>query len=153
MQSCYFCDDVRYHKDGFYVCVCCSFVLPIQEYEWGECGICCEDSTLLILPCEHKLCLQCCKTIYFGIATTERPVHRKELGFGPSWPNFDDDRKYEAFRERGKSRPDWMNTEEFLTYETALLKHESECEIAEKEWQKYQDNKFKGNGTCPFCVK
>jgi hypothetical protein len=133
------------------------------------CGVCFEESSLLSLPC---------KIIYFDIATTERPIHWRELTY-PNWPfELDDDNdndperikynEYEEFRLQWFNmdnsyeklikirnnllsiRPDWMNTDEFLNYENEELKYSSQCARLDKEWDEYV-NKFKGNETCPFC--
>jgi hypothetical protein len=188
-KPCYFCDELGWYPgtclenyNGFYVCHSCrNCVLRINysHQENGICGVCFEESTLLTLPCKHRLCLQCCKIIYFGIATTERPIHWREFGLGPDWPfELDDDNndperikynEYEEFRMQWFNmdncyekliqirnnllsiRPDWMNTDEFLNYENEELKYSSQCDRLEKLWDEYECNKFKGNETCPFC--
>lgn len=184
LKPCYFCDVLDWYPGAFliqfddiYVCYgCYSFRLCINydNQENDICGVCFEDTTLVTLPCSHKLCLQCCKIIYFGIATTEKPIDVKEMGIEPTflyevkhehvkydeyqkfrtqW--FDMDDSYEKIIEIRNSllskRPDWMNTDTFLKYENELLKYHSECTKLEKEWEKYEYDKFKGNGTCPFC--
>jgi len=189
-KPCYFCDDLGWYPgtclmnfDGIYVCHdCYAFTLPIDfsDQVQGECGVCSEKSILLTLPCKHKVCLACCKTIYFGIATTEKPIHWRELEPGPDWPfELDDDNdddperikynEYEDFRslwfdanDRYETvielrnnlfslRPTWMNTYAFLKYENEELKYSCDCAIAEKAWEEYVDHKFKGTGMCPFC--
>ena len=190
-KPCYFCDDLGWYPgtclqyfDGFYVCHdCYSFTLPIDygHQEQDECDVCFEDTTLLTLPCNHRLCLPCCKTIYFGIATTEKPIHWRELGNGPDWPFeldddndddperikydeyqefrslwFDTDNSYETLIEIRNNlfslRPTWMNTYTFLKYENEDLKYSCECARAEKAWDEYNYQKFKGNGSCPLCM-
>lgn len=177
-QSCYFCDEPQWYPgtcleyySGVFVCYCCrTYELPIDysEQETALCQVCFEEKTLLTLPCYHKLCLHCCKTIYFGIATTPKPMHWREIE-GPDWPLSDE--KYEEYEEFNKKwftfddydtlidirnkvmyiRPDWMNTISFIEYENEELYYHSECVKAEKAWEEYNDNKFKGNGCCPFC--
>jgi len=180
-QPCYFCDEPSnclLYYNGFYVCYCCrTFELPIDynEQETGVCEVCFENATLLTLPCYHKLCLHCCKTIYFGIATTPKPLNWREIE-GPDWPFvldenderikydeyqefhtqwFDMENSYETLIEIRNNllsiRPDWMNTDTFLQYEKEELYYHCECVKAEKAWNEYNDNKFKGNGSCPFC--
>ena len=185
-QPCYFCDDLGWYPGtcleyyGFYVCFHCRNFSELHvDYsiqEQGECGICFENTTLLTLPCNHKLCLQCCKMNYFGIATTERPVHWRELN-SPIWPKeFDDPEsvhyeEYEAFRTEWFNmdnsyeklirirnnllsiRPDWMNTETFLKYEDESLKYDKESGRLEKEWDEYEENKRIGCQECPFCYE
>ena len=50
----------------------------------NELCVLCNDTTLgMELPhCNHRLCLNCIKTIYFGSSTQKRPQHWGEL----SWP-------------------------------------------------------------------
>ena len=187
-QPCYFCDEPGWYPgtclqyfDGFYVCHdCYTFKLPIDfsDQVHGLCGVCFDEKTLLTLPCYHKLCLQCTKAIYFGIATTPKLIHWRELE-GPDWPFvLDDDNdndperiKYDEYQEFHTQwftidnyeklirirnnllsiRPDWMNTDTFLQYENEQLYYHSECDKAEKAWDEYNDNKFIGNKCCPFC--
>ena len=187
-QPCYFCDEPGWYPgtclvyySGIYVCYGCrTFELPIdyEEQETGICGVCFDEKTLLTLPCYHKLCLQCTKAIYFGIATTSTPMNWRELE-GPDWPFvLDDDNdndperiKYDEYQEFHTQwftidnyeklirirnnllsiRPDWMNTDTFLQYENEQLYYHSECDKAEKAWDEYNDNKFRGNKCCPFC--
>jgi hypothetical protein len=152
--------------NGLYVCIHSRLFLKANFNQIiGECGICFEHTRLLTLPCQHTLCLSCCKIIYFGIATTEKPIHWKEIST-PEWIHdedklneyemfklkwFDSDETYEtSIKRRNKlcsQRPEWMNTPDFLNYENELLHYEKVV----KEWKEYQKNKFKGNGKCPFC--
>ena len=55
-------------------------------------------------------------------------------------------------------REEWMNTEKFINYENKLFESEiesyiesEEIEKTEKEWNKYNENKIRGNGICPLC--
>ena len=179
-QPCYFCDEPGWYPgtclqyfDGFYVCHdCYTFSLPIDfsDQAHGVCGVCFEEKTLLTLPCYHKLCLHFTKTIYFGIATP-KPIHWREIE-GPDWPFELDDIKYDEYQEFHTQwfdmensyetlivirnnllsiRPDWMNTDTFIEYENEEVYYHSECVKAEKAWDEYNYNKFKGNGCCPFC--
>lgn len=190
---CYFCDEPYPHPSSFitnyyekWVCFRCEdFGLPINYniQENGECPICFEDNILIKLPrCIHKVCFGCCKTIYFGSTTNERPVHWTELTHDRSrWAyefNDDDENdpvriKYEEYEEfeikhidyfkynydelitiRNSlitERPEWMNTEEFINYENGQFRYYTDCEMLEKEWENYNENKIKGNGSCPFC--
>ena len=182
-MECYFCDEFGWYPGtcveyyGFYVCFGCRYTLRVNytHQEEGECGICFENTRLLTLPCNHKLCLQCCKMNYFGISTTKRPVHWREL-HSPIWPKEFDDldsgryEEYEAFRtqwlnidsyeELIKSRnhlvsirPEWMNTKSFLKYEDETFVYEMECRRLEKEWEEYEENKYIGCQECPFCYE
>jgi hypothetical protein len=155
--------------------------LPINynERENGECCICFEETTLFKLPtCNHKLCVKCCKTIYFGSTTNERPIHWREMIEQPDWPyesneNDSEEMKYDEYIEFETKyfdieknsynelitirnsliaeRPDWMNTENFINYENISFQYHTEFVKLDKEWEEYNKNKTKGNGTCPLC--
>jgi hypothetical protein len=173
-MTCTFCDEVggltlRNHHD-LYSCYSCRyrFRIDFNEQIQGECGICFENATLLTLPCDHKLCVKCCKVIFYGIATIPRPVHWRELPF-PYWEDMDTikyreykkirlkwldtNEPYETVLQRRdalcSTRPSWMNTEAFLEYENNLL----QVICSQKEWEEYEVQKFKGNGSCPYCKR
>jgi len=48
-------------------------------------------------------------------------------------------------------RPHWMNTEKFINYENISFRYHTEFVKLDKEWEEYNKNKTKGNGTCPLC--
>ena len=98
-QICYFCDEVYPHPscfitnyDDLWICDSCdNFTLPINYSncrENGDCCVCLEENPLVNLPtCRHKVCLKCCKTIYFGSTTDVRPLHWREMDNKfPDWP-------------------------------------------------------------------
>ena len=94
---CTFCDDVgslslRTHHDVV-SCYTCRyrFRIDFDEQIQGECKVCFENTSLLTLPCNHTLCTRCVKIIYYGIPTTPRPVHWRELPF-PSWEYMDNEK-------------------------------------------------------------
>ena len=103
-QICYFCD-VTYPQpscfisnyNNLWICDNCDdFTLPINyrnSRENGECCVCLEENPLVKLPtCSHKVCLKCCKTIYFGSTTDERPLHWREMDIEmPDWPFYECD--------------------------------------------------------------
>ncbi len=50
-----------------------------------ECPVCLETKKSMEMPaCSHKVCLDCYKTIYFGISTAKKPQHY-EINL-PKWP-------------------------------------------------------------------
>ena len=192
-KLCYFCDETYPHPscfisnyDDLYVCSHCEeFRLPINYNNRvnDECCVCFEENPLIKLPtCSHKVCLKCCKTIYFGSTTNERPIHWREMtDEAPVWPyennddedNEDDDKKQEEYYYSQDThfnyeentydelieirnnliafRPEWMNTEEFINYENDCFSYHTKIAQVEREWEKYNENKTKGNGTCPLC--
>jgi hypothetical protein len=194
-KLCYFCDEPFPYPssfienyNGIFICYGCEMVIPINNIEQnGECCVCLEDKHLIKLPtCIHKVCFECCKTIYFGSTPNERPIHWREMNVkSPCWPydvNDYDERdpeniKYEQyckqyddfetkyFNIEQKSydelieirdnlipeRPDWMNTEEFINYENDSFMYHTNFVKLEKELEKYNENKTKGNSSCPLC--
>jgi hypothetical protein len=188
---CYFCDEIFPYPscfivnyNGIWICQDCEIVIPINNLKQnGECCVCFEYKHLIKLPtCIHKLCFECCKTIYFGSTTNESPVHWREMNIEyPEFPyNFDDNDdndperiKYEEYCEyenkyfniETKSydelieirnrliteRPEWMNTEEFINYENCNFRYHTELIKLERERENYNENKLKGNSSCPLC--
>ena len=130
IKSCYFCDypydvcsdyekkldengvyhsNIKKYKD-LWVCFSCEndslrwTNFSIQEN--GECCICFEENILLKLPtCIHKLCIQCCKTIYYGSTVSEPPIISLNDIEQPKWP-------YPFYCSREEelkgTRKDWM---------------------------------------------
>jgi len=190
-KLCYFCDryylypsySIANHND-LWVCSHCKFSLPINynNKENGECCVCYQEKPLYKLPtCNHKLCLECCKTIYFGSTTNERPIHWNEMTEEyPRWPyenvdEHEDDKKQEEYyyfedthfnyeentydelieirNSLFSDRPDWMNAEEFINYENENFKYQIKLIKVEHDFDEYNENKTRGNRTCPLCRK
>jgi ribosomal protein L37AE/L43A len=189
-QLCYFCDEpypvhraiINKYND-IWVCHHCenSFV-SINNEENGECSVCFENKHLIQLQsCIHKLCLGCCKTIYMGSTTNNRPMHINEMNHEqPIFPYETDDNEMEDentkqdeyysfedlhFDYKTKtydelmiirdtlitSRPEWMNTQEFINYENENIKYQIKILNVEKEWDNWNENKIRGNRCCPLC--
>ena len=119
-QLCYFCDEpypypscfIENHN-GIWICEGCEMVIPINNVEQNiECCICLEDKTLIKLPtCIHKVCFDCCKTIYFGSSKNERPIHWGEMIVeSHNWP-------YEI-NEDDNNDPEYIKQEEYDKFET-----------------------------------
>lgn len=202
LERCYFCEIPHVYPSFFmhfeselFICcespLSCEFMIEklntIIENE--ECPICLETKRTIELPiCNHRVCLECCKTIYFGKSDTNIiPTHPAEINFNITIPQFpyqildeegkenDDEEKLTKYYEfknkyfnfdfdnkkietllkvRDNSileREEWMNTEIFINYENKLFESDIESEKAEKEWEKYNENKIRCNGICPFC--
>ena len=187
---CYFCD-VPYpypscfiiNYNDLWVCYGCDYILiNYNNKENDICCVCCEETTLYQLPyCNHKLCVKCCKTIFFGSATNEKPNHWREMTIDfPDYPyeiNDDDENdpetiRYNEYCEYEKKyfdyektydelieirnsliaeRPDWMNTEAFINYENGMFIYHTEFQKLDKEWERYEKNKIIGNKSCPLC--
>jgi hypothetical protein len=75
--------------------------------------------------------------------------YREYKAFRLKW--LDMNEPYKTLLQRrdalSSTRPSWMNTEAFLEYENNLL----HVICSQKEWDEYEDQKFKGNGNCPYC--
>ena len=187
---CYFCDETYPYPSCFilnynelWVCHNCDFILiNYNNKENDVCCVCFEESTLYKLPsCNHKLCVKCCKTIFFGSTTNERPIHWREMTIESSdYPyqiNDDDDSDPETIRYNEYceyedkhfnyektynelieirnsliiERPDWMNTEAFINYENEQFMYHTEFNKLDKEWEMYEKSKLRGNKNCPLC--
>ena len=71
-----------------YICpfeICGEILEKIDTIDENyECPVCMEIKTVLEMPrCSHKVCLDCYKTIYFGISELEKP-DIYDLNF-PEW--------------------------------------------------------------------
>ena len=186
---CYFCDETYPYPSCFitnynnlWICEDCEMIIPINIIEQNsECCICLENKILIKLPsCIHKLCFDCCKTIYFGCSTNRPPLHWKNVE-SSNWPyEFNDDnendperikyneycefenkyfdigtKSYDELIEIRNSlisvRPEWINTYEFINYENSQFRYHTECVKLDLEWEKYNETKLKGNSICPQC--
>ena len=187
IKRCYFCE-VPYEYPSFfieyvneiYVCcetpLSCEFMIDklntIQDNI--ECPVCYKIKKTIELPtCNHRICLECCKTIYFGTSKNHRPKSSNEVAHDllPNWI-YDDEKfdEYDIFEDRHfnieektydelitirnnliSERPEWMNAEEFINYENALFRYYKECQKADEEWEQYNQTKTKGNSKCPLC--
>ena len=125
-KICYFCDEPYPHPSCFidnineiWVCHSCEFIVSknnIQEN--GECCICYENKILIKLPsCTHKLCLECCKNVYFGFATTKKPIHWRE--FMDNEPIF----PYEL-NDDDENDPERIKYEEYVDFEHINFNYE-----------------------------
>ena len=97
--SCYCCEVVyptlscfTENRHGLLVCydsLCDVVMSKIDTLEpIMECPVCFEDKPAIELPtCDHKICLDCCKTIYFGTTSNPRPIHWREIAVtSPEFP-------------------------------------------------------------------
>ena len=187
---CYFCDETFPYPscfienyNNYWVCDTCTNTIPvniIQEKE--DCCVCFEVKDLIKLPtCNHTVCFECCKTIYFGSTKNERPKHWRDImDECPDFPNLNDDDEndpnrikmeeyfdyndkhfdietntYDELIEIRNSliseRPEWMNTPEIINYENKTFRYHTEFVKLDREWEKYNETKTKGNSTCPLC--
>lgn len=68
-----------------------------------ECPVCLETKKSMEMPaCSHKVCLDCYKTIYFGVSTEKKP-HDYERNI-PEWPYYQYDEEgniVEKYNEKG----------------------------------------------------
>jgi hypothetical protein len=187
-HDCFFCDIPYPHPSCFIsnyndiwvcsTCENCEMNISIHNFQGnGECCICLEDKPLIkFATCIHTACLNCYKTIYFGL---NRPIHWREMtDVSPDWPyeiNEDDDNdlekikqiEYEEFeamyfniKENSydelvtirnnliSERSEWMNSDAFINYENGMFKYFSKFV---KECKMNDENKTKGNSSCPLC--
>ncbi len=145
-----------------------------------ECPVCLSNKDLIKLPtCSHELCLDCCKTIYFGYCDDERPlswsqVEDESQGYNDiSNEQFDYyiknefhvkanelviNNKTKTLEELLKmrdslisERPKWMNTDYFIEFENKVIKYYRETAIADINEEEYRTKMVVGNKCCPFC--
>jgi hypothetical protein len=100
---------VHKYKD-LWICYACSLDklrdvnFLIQEN--GECCVCFEENVLLNLPtCTHKICTQCCKTIYYGSTSIDPPTISINDVERPEWPYPFYSSNEEEFKG---TRKDWL---------------------------------------------
>ena len=131
IKVCYFCDypknvsadyeeyideNGNYHKGmvhkykDLWICYACSLDklhnMNFLIQENGECCVCFEEKVLLNLPtCSHKVCAQCCKTIYYGSTTINPPTISINDVERPEWPYPFYSSNEEEFKG---TRKDWM---------------------------------------------
>ena len=134
LERCYFCE-VPYIYPSFFIhfenelFVCCESGLScefminklntIKESE--ECPICLETKRTIELPtCDHRVCLECCKTIYFGKSEKKNiPIHPNEINFNTyssKWP-------YEILAKDEENNEDEENDEKFIKYSEFFNKY------------------------------
>ena len=142
-----------------------------------ECPVCMETKKALEMPrCSHKVCLDCYKTIYFGVSEFEKPCEYRDLISKINYPipdqeedeiqskhhtffvekmNYeyeDDVRPYDELITLRDSlmcdRPEWMNIQEIINYENELFKITSDYRIKEDN---YLASRTIGNQSCPIC--
>lgn len=180
---CYFCDE-SYHNNSCYIsnyndiiiCNNCSEfnytkhkqIIMINNI---ECHVCFENKKGIELPnCNHIICIDCYKSIYFGYNNSPRPKHFRELSDPPEFPytinddienddgrlkldeymdwehmNLNYEKEYEELiqeRDNMKNvRPQWMNDELFIIYENNNIKYWISDYKIEDEYDKWLKNK------------
>lgn len=169
-HTCYFCE-IGYpypscfisNQNGLWFCEnCTEFVLYIKyNNKTSECPICYEIKNEAKLPCGHKLCVDCCKQIYFGSTTIQRPIKQNEMILElPDWPyefNDDDDNdieriKYNEYCDFQIKYFDLLNDYE-KTYDE-LIENRDSLIPQRPEWMNseifinYENNDFKYHTDC-----
>ena len=167
------------HLNGILSCNYCEMRIPIDFQENGTCCDCL-NSDLPVIPfqnCIHTSCAPCFKTNYFGSSNDNRPTHWREITAEcAEWPydddiqsperikireygliesHFDYDLSYdEIITKRNNlmaTRPEWMNSDIFLQYENVNIRYRTKSNQIHQEWDRYNENKIKGNSCCPLC--
>lgn len=139
-KLCYFCDEIYPHPSCFisnynelWICDHChDFMLPINyvNKENGDCCVCFEETTLYKLQsCNHKLCIKCCKVIYFGSTTNERPLHWREINYEcPDWPyelndELDNDHERIKYNEYCEHDDKYFDIEKYSYDELIIIRN------------------------------
>jgi hypothetical protein len=184
--DCYFCDYSYDNVDckissynGIMICYSCKQPdifnnIKINIINNIKCPICFENKNGIKLPnCNHKICIDCCKSIYFGYNSDKKPkcnykdqpnvddfYHivnddiendegRQKLDEYLLWEynNIDYENSLEdILQKRDKlklNRPKWMNHELFIDYENGYIQDCIEITKIEKEFDEWIDNKQK----------
>lgn len=82
-----------------------------------ECPICLEPKKSLEMPrCSHKLCLDCYKTIYFGVSELEKPCMYRDLNL-PQWTYEQKFDEYGDVMENEKENEHYDFLSEKMNYE------------------------------------
>jgi hypothetical protein len=146
-----------------------------------ECPVCMETKKALEMPrCSHKVCLDCYKTIYFGMSELEKPcMDRDLLNKLPEWTyerRLDEDEN-EKENEHDTFLGERMNyeyEEDKRTYDelieirnnviierpewmniSEIINYENERFRLYSEWRIKEDNYLAsrtiGNQSCPLC--
>jgi len=148
LVDCYFCDEPYPNEwfmissyNGIMICNGCEefgiFNNKINFMNTIECPVCFESKNGIELPnCNHIICIDCCKSIYFGYNTNnndnQRPKHYKEQIDEPEFPyNVNDDIENDEGRQK---------LDEYMEWESNNFNYENSTEeIVEKR------DKSKGN--------
>ena len=119
-KHCFFCEkfqgDSRFIQErcGIWFCSSETDVIPFtkkcfsfgEQYDTAsevkECPICLMDKNLIKLPtCTHEICIDCCKTNYFGTSQNKRQMNWEEymMKYEVAVPDNIDDEQYEYYEE------------------------------------------------------
>ena len=138
LERCYFCEDTDISciifGNKLFACFSCTFTIQklntIKEND-EECPICLEiKRTIELSNCNHRLCLECCKTIYFGKSNKKNipinPLKIKVNTDSPKWP-------YQIF---GKEEEEEEEYEKFILYFDFKDKY---LDFSNKKIKKYEE--------------
>lgn len=198
-KKCFFCE--KYHNDrrcieercGIWFCssdYCNTVPFTKKCYSFGqqydnasdekECPICFNYKNIIKLPtCTHEMCIDCCKTNYFGTNSNTAVMSGDEymMRYGIAVPDTIDEEQYdyyEEFRTENEygnfgiepsieerkiirdglknDRPGWMNTESFIDFENKEIEFSVNMGIAEDRYNQYKKNMIiSNNKCCPMC--
>jgi hypothetical protein len=133
MVDCYFCDKpypnvwfMISSYNGIMICNGCEefgiFNDKINIVNTINCPVCYQNKIGIELPnCNHKICIDCCKSIYFGYNSndTQRPKHYKEQKEPPDFPyTVNDDIENDDGRQKLDKYMEWES--ENYNYENSL---------------------------------
>uniref|UniRef100_A0A6C0I022 RING-type domain-containing protein n=1 Tax=viral metagenome TaxID=1070528 RepID=A0A6C0I022_9ZZZZ len=183
LKDCYFCSTpqlecIMVEKNGIFACSSCSFILGKVPLEKNICDLCSEEVLLNRLPCNHKLCLQCCKNNYIGYTYTPRPKHSNEVTNWALWPyskkDFNDYYHFimnyqellikidsiEVYTDTLETLMLFLSKEidtidmdlqKIIDYELDIFRCGVECGRLENMWEEWEQTKITGSKECPFC--
>ena len=77
--------------------------MSINNTKENECIVCLESkmSSINLPNCKHKLCLDCCKNVYLGYNSQEKPIDYKNINHDTTEPfNLDDELENDPERQK-----------------------------------------------------
>jgi len=170
IKRCYFCE-VPHEYPSFFmeyvneIYICCETALSCEFMidklntikDNIECPICYTIKKTIELPtCTHRVCLKCCKTIYFGTSDNNIPVHPNEIDLTigePKWPydiiddDYDNDEKlnkFYRFEDTHYFNYENISYEKLLEIRNDLIEDEDREEwMNSEEFINYENKLFK----------
>lgn len=179
--ECSFCEEYEHNEsllikkyDDFFVCHNCIWLFPTKNINFKdiyECCICYDKTKTIKLPlCEHCLCIDCFKKIYYGKSLSETKYNPRVKLSKPKFPyEFKKSREYQNWIDENediyygnnkklwtkicKKRPEWMNLPEFIEYENKEKIYRKLEEENDNVDYDYNPNDAYGKSKCPLCRK
>ena len=153
LEICYFCENTDVSCITFgnklFACSCCTFTIKklntIKEND-EQCPICFEiKKTIELSNCNHRLCLECYKIIYFGKSNKKNiPIHPLKINVNtdsPKWPYqiFAKKEEEEEEEEEEKKEKKEKEEEEYKKFILYFDFKDKNLDFSNKKIKKYED--------------